>query len=740
MKLVPAKMVSDLQRSRDERLREKAEKKQAKALSRPKPDEAEVLGQEADGSTPGDLDKAFSSALFAGKLPWDLFEEPLFQDAIDQLIITVLSGAMTVYPLPSRGKVSKLLSSIHESATTEQKEKIVKGSRGSLKIDSWTNLNGELLANVIYVIPSTGFEVSVAVANIGSGTVDGPARSALLADGCQKVRAAGGTPCGKLVDSLGNASTASQGLLEADEPLVASCSINCFMAAVNTYAKGVCTQIGPVAEVVEWCKGVMHEVRAKPEVRDAFNQAQKLPQFAEFHKRHGNQVVGVRKPEERRAATLCCLVVQTDNLQDILSYVAGDPLVVKESQTFVKLMEDEDMKTRCTALRPVAKAIWMTNTFCASIDEGLGLVKSRWDKMLKATDALVKTWDLTKPDELHTLEKHLKQVMFTPIVALATFLHPVNLNIYMGTDKVSVHCMKELRQLFDTFFTNSVEKRAAVDRELTFLLDRQGTFGEPMCWVNAGTAKKPVMPPSQWWASYGVEVPCLRELGLHCSGLSKNASGSECVWGDADRAYRGWQNRLGTDTIEKAVCVAGALRNMRKKRKGVQIPLPTEWIWDEEDQEVALTAEAQGRERAAVRQSASEAELFGGPPAGVTPADAFQLIRKRKYPSATDKEEQAAALYTTSLAQSRVDLEVNGQGQFLSHVTALPIFQELIGTPVTPNTLARSGLTLEVGRYMAHPNLEIKTYAQQITKAWKKQFRRCKKTTESRITPGQSAA
>jgi hypothetical protein len=55
------------------------------------------------------------------------------------------------------------------------------------------------------------------------------------------------------------------------------------MDGVNIYAKGVCN-IGPVAEVVKWCKDVMHEVRAKTKVRDGFNQAQKLPQFADFRR------------------------------------------------------------------------------------------------------------------------------------------------------------------------------------------------------------------------------------------------------------------------------------------------------------------------------------------------------------------------------------------------------------------------------------------------------------------------
>jgi hypothetical protein len=189
--------------------------------------------------------------------------------------------------------------------------------------------------------------------------------------------------------------------------------------------------------------------------------------------------------------------------------------------------------------------------------------------------------------------------------------------------------------------------------------------------------------------------------------------------------------------MEKVVCVAGALRNMRKKRKGVQIPLPTEWIWDEEDQEVALAAEAQ---EDPATGPALDTELFGGPPAGVTPADAFQLIKKRKYPSATDMEEKAAALYTTSLTRTRVNLEMNARGELLRPMTAMPILKELIGTPVTPTTLGRSGLTFEVSRYMAHPNPEIRTYAQTISRKWIQQFRRCKEAAESGITPGQSAA
>jgi hypothetical protein len=140
------------------------------------------------------------------------------------------------------------------------------------------------------------------------------------------------------------------------------------------------------------------------------------------------------------------------------------------------------------------------------------------------------------------------------------------------------------------------------------------------------------------------------------------------------------------------------------------------------------------------RDERQAALLFEVPPAEVMPADAFQLIKKRKYPSASVVEEKAAALCITSLIRTRVNLEMNGRGAFLRPMTAMPILKELIGTPVTPNTLARSGLAREVSRYMAHPNLEIKTYAQKITNRWRQQFRRCKEAAESGIMPGQSAA
>jgi hypothetical protein len=442
---------------------------------------------------------------------------------------------------------------------------------------------------------------------------------------------------------------------------------NCFVHGVNSYAKGV-QAIVPVAKVVKWCGDVLHEVLAKTKLRYRFNQAQKLPQFADFHKRHGYQVVGARKPKEFRAVTWFFLVGQTFDLLDILSYLAGDLLVVRESQTFVNLMQDEAMKTRCQALHPVAEAICMTKNFCDSIDEGLGLVKSQWDKMLVTTHELAETWDLDKHrDELWTLEDHLESEMFTPIVSLATLLHPVNLATSPRANDLSLKLWGELHEAFLIFFADTWE----ADQELTFLLDHQGTFGQEVCWTNAGTEKEPGLPPSQWWSLYGGEVPCLRKMGLHCSGLSKNASGPERVWGDCDRACSGRWNRLGTNAMEKVVFVAGALRNVRKLRKGVKTPLPAKLILGEEDREVALAAAA--REDPATGP-ALEADLFEVPPAEVMRADAFQQLRKRKYPSASVVEEKAAALCITHLTRARVQLE---GASFLRVDTARELLREV---------------------------------------------------------------